>query len=830
MTFVFTQPLCGDGKHVQLVSYHPHMVHPQGRTSYTMPILFATNGSPSEEGYVYQRDKQLKMIQINAEGDKQAEYVCVTLSGDELQLMSVTKSPSKRGRMSCLSTNRLNLLSQYMWERDFSANRPKGGIDDAVASVLQRARSLYTNWVGAIGSKESQQEKQLSSEYGFVTCHMQSGGDLVNTTPVVTLMTPGSDWCDWDTVGELNQKHLGDLEGALSDVDMTHWKANGGDPELMVVEANEMAVARFNQLVEAAILTERAALYKLNCCETDDEYDKNLEVFNLRIEEISKLTPLALGGGLFCDNSSRQASLIHLLRYNPVTMDEKTSMYVISSIDNKVCELPPRGVDHVTVSNKYLLSMKPTIKSVVVGNHGRSILTGQFITQPTETMRRILRRPNTLNAGSLVYEDDTLHQTHSGAVPLRIIGKNIYNHIDSDSHRLSKVLKYDMVTLAKYSGSFMANARIFRPVQMNSVSATHTSHSAFPYTMSIYTNNTNNANNTTSAMANMITSTLDDYSVILDRGTDTLLVQHDCCLPDGNTLTEYESNRLRDNILLIEANSPNKMVPDFPSGSLDNCRDFKTLCTRLCACTGILSRLTVDGQLSSYDCDQALQHFDPASKEAVALNAFIDSCRIIKQGESRVLNCNAYSKIKPMPHSAELGKIKEVHLLATNGTNASTNNRVVVLVKHAQRYLPDDYHVLFIDRRLGTDPEFFSTDSRMAFQELQSASSVRQALGIDPADNNVVLGSAWREHIEGKMKLASHDTKNIATFAVQWKPTSVSDWKTSLLQVTCANRHRNDQIDPVASAARIITVSMDNQELYSVYNSDWKIQRLIDLD
>jgi hypothetical protein len=802
------------------------MVHPQGRTSYTMLILLGTNGS-SGEGYVYQKDKQLKMIQINSEGDKQAEYACATLSGDELRLMSVVKSPSKDGRISSLSTNKLNLLSQYMWERDFSANRPKGGIDDTMASVLQKARGLYVNWVGPMGSsKESQQEKQLSSEYGFVTCNMQSGGDVVNTTPVVTLMSPGSDWCDWETVGELKEKHLGDLEGALSDSDMTHWKANGGDPELMVVEANEIAVARFNQLVEAVLLTERAALYKLSCCETDDDRDKNTEIFNLRIEEISKLSPLALGGGLFCDNSSRQMSLIHLMRYNPVTTDEKTSMCVISSIDNKVCVLPSRESNHVTLSNKYLLLMKPTIKSVAIGNHGRSILTGQFITQPIETMRGILRSPNTLNAGSLVYEDDTLHQTHSGAVPLRIVGKNIYSHIDSDSHRLSKSLRYDIITLAKYSGSFVANARIFRPTKWNSVAATYTSHSAFPYTMSIYTNDT------APTLDSMVTSTLDDYSVTLDRSTDTLLVQHDCCLPDSNTLTEYESSRLRENILLMQAISPHKSASDLDvlSATLHNCRDFKSLCTHTCACTDMLSRLTMDGKLSSYDCDQAIQRFDPESKEAVALNAFIDSCRIIKQGETRVLNCNAHSKIKPMPHSAELGKVKEVHLLATNGTNASTNNRVVALVKHTQRYVPDDYHVLFLDRRLGTDPEFFSTDSRMAFQELHSASSVREALGIDPTDTDVVFGSAWREHIECKMKLASHDTRNIATFAVQWKQNSVSDWKTSLLQVVCANRHRNDLVNPAASAARIITVSTDNQELYSVYNSDWKIQRLLDLD
>ena len=309
---------------------------------------------------------------------------------------------------------------------------------------------------------------------------------------------------------------------------------------------------------------------------------------------------------------------------------------------------------------------------------------------------------------------------------------------------------------------------------------------------------------------------------------DTLLVQHDCCLPDNNTLTEYESNCLRENIMHMQAISPNKIASDFDT--LDNCKDFKTLCSYTCACTALLSRLTVDGQLSSFHCDQAKQRFDPESKEAAALDAFMDSCRIIKQGESRVLNCNTYSKIKPMTHSAELGKIKEVHLLATNGTNASTNNRVVALVKHAQKYLPDDYHVLFLDRRLGTDPEFFSTDSRMAFQELHSASSVREALGIAPEDTDVVLGSAWREHIEGKMKLASHDTRNIATFAVQWKQYSVSDWNTSLLQVVCANRHRSDRINSTTSTARIITASTDNQELYSVYNSDWKIQRLLDLD
>ena len=494
MTYVFTYPLSGNGKRLQLVNYQPSMVHPQGKTSYTMPILLGTNASSDEinKQCVYNSrlsDKQLKMIQTNIEGDNQAEYLCATLSGSELQLMSIVKDKSKNGRVASLATNKLDLLSQYMWERDFSGNQPKGGIDDAMASVLQKARAQYVSWVGPMGtSVESQQEKQLSSEHDFVSCSMQNGGDLVNTTPVVTLMTPGSDWCDWDTVGELKEKHLGDLEGALSDADMTHWKANGGDPEVMVVEANEIAVARFNQLVEAALLTERAALYKLSCCENEDDYDKHLEIFNLRIEEISKLSPLALGGGLFCDNSSRQTNLVHLMRYNPVTAGEMTSMCVISSIDNKVCELPPRESKHVTISNKYLLSMKPTIKSIVVGNHGRSILTGRFVTQPVETMRGILRRPNTLSAGSLVYEDNTLHQVSGGAVPCRIMGRNIYGHIDPDSRKLSKSLAYDMVTLSKYSGSFTTNARIFRPAKMNSIAATHASHSAFPYTMSVHAN------------------------------------------------------------------------------------------------------------------------------------------------------------------------------------------------------------------------------------------------------------------------------------------------------------------------------------------------------
>ena len=137
-----------------------------------------------------------------------------------------------------------------------------------------------------------------------------------------------------------------------------------------------------------------------------------------------------------------------------------------------------------------------------------------------------------------------------------------------------------MVTLSKYSGSFTTNARIFRPAKMNSIAATHASHSAFPYTMSVH------ANETVSESSNMSISTLDDYSAILDHDNDTLLVQHDCCLPDNNTLTEYESNCLRENIMHMQAISPNKIASDFDT--LDNCKDFKTLCSYTCACTALL--------------------------------------------------------------------------------------------------------------------------------------------------------------------------------------------------------------------------------------------------
>ena len=183
--------------------------------------------------------------------------------------------------------------------------------------------------------------------------------------------------------------------------------------------------------------------------------------------------------------------------------------------------------------------------------------------------------------------------------------------------------------------------------------------------------------------------------------------------------------------------------------------------------------------------------------------------------------------LAPIRHAQKLGGIQRICLIASGACNSPTNNRAVLLV---QKRSPPDVVVLFIDRHLGTDPEYFSSDLRMDSQSLAKASSVRTALGID---------TDAQFHVHSVTRMSS-DTTNLFTnkhgnrihgkrypmFTVQWKTDALSEERNrTIFSVFTSNRVRTDCTSQTP-IGRIITSESPDNEVYATFNQNWGIRVL----
>lgn len=176
--------------------------------------------------------------------------------------------------------------------------------------------------------------------------------------------------------------------------------------------------------------------------------------------------------------------------------------------------------------------------------------------------------------------------------------------------------------------------------------------------------------------------------------------------------------------------------------------------------------------------------------------------------------------LAPLRHSTELGRIHRLQIIASGSCNSPTTNRAVVLV---QTVSPADVCVLFIDKHLGTDPEYFSSDMRMNTNALRSASSVKNALGI----KNVLYVQSMRRFSSRSTRTFTNQYGNVdhgkmhVLFAIKWKSDALSErWNDTIFSVFVANRTRDNQI------GRMKAIPDEDDKIHTTFNTDWGIRVL----
>jgi hypothetical protein len=279
---------------------------------------------------------------------------------------------------------------------------------------------------------------------------------------------------------------------------------------------------------------------------------------------------------------------------------------------------------------------------------------------------------------------------------------------------------------------------------------------------------------------------------------------------------------------------------------VDDRLPFKDHVSTFAACVPKLAKATFTGRFSVHDALDVKAHSEDSNEELTAvMSSAADLAHMVDIAESRQCANGEYSRMRVLTHSDQLGTVQHATVLGSGNTHNTTNNRAVVLVKHA----PDgvgthtDMHTLFVDRKDGTDPELFSTDQRMGTEDLYRASSVRHALGIHEKDENLVLDRAWRVASSCTTSLTRPSTNdNKAFFAVRWKPDRSPDtpYTTSLFGVGCQNRFRTDTAQDKHNyevhqnnVARVKTVSGDSDtvctqnetpaDCYTTFNPEWRV-------
>ena len=181
--------------------------------------------------------------------------------------------------------------------------------------------------------------------------------------------------------------------------------------------------------------------------------------------------------------------------------------------------------------------------------------------------------------------------------------------------------------------------------------------------------------------------------------------------------------------------------------------------------------------------------------------------------------------LAPLRHSDQLGQVQRICLLASGTCNSPTNNRAVVLV---QTQSPSDLVVLFVDRHLGTDPEYFSSDLRMQAQQLAEASSVKNALRL-PLDSEFYIQSVSRVSSSVTNLFTNKNGhrihgKRYALFTVKWKTDALElHCNSSTLAVFTSNRVRTDTVAS-SSIGRVITEKSPDGVSHSTYNKNWRVR------
>ena len=194
----------------------------------------------------------------------------------------------------------------------------------------------------------------------------------------------------------------------------------------------------------------------------------------------------------------------------------------------------------------------------------------------------------------------------------------------------------------------------------------------------------------------------------------------------------------------------------------------------------------------------------------------------------------SYSSVKPMRHNSCLGgNAVGLTVLAAGEHGRPTFNRAAVLVhtKHPTRGM-EDLKLLLVDRSslVGTDPEYFSTDRRMATEELVAASSVKAALGQN-ANPLFQVCSVQRSRVSCKHRCDADgmviDGAHFSAFAVQWKEHPRSSPTRSSFLVCCANKLRThgDGFTNATSTYTRLVPARDpvTGDVYATLNPNWRI-------
>ena len=204
-----------------------------------------------------------------------------------------------------------------------------------------------------------------------------------------------------------------------------------------------------------------------------------------------------------------------------------------------------------------------------------------------------------------------------------------------------------------------------------------------------------------------------------------------------------------------------------------------------------------------------------------AASTFVEACAPFRRGADAPTD----TQLAPLRHSKQLGRVQRICMLASGTCNSPTNNRALLLV---HTYSPPDVSLLFIDRHLGTDPEYFSSDLRMDTAALHKASSVRAALGLPSTSPFCVqaitrLSSGNTNVFTNKNGTPIHG-KQHALFSVRWKVDLLADhWNESTFSAFSANRVRTDNA-PATAIGRVVTVTTKASPAHSAFNPNWAIR------
>lgn len=664
----------------------------------------------------------------------------------------------------------------------------------------------------------------------------------------------------------------------------------GGDPDIMLMQMSRESVAESNKLLHLAAVLEHSAAAVLAANPKREVGVR--QAFDTLMQEINMNLVATVAGDAFATNTSATT----LQRSIPVFPGEESAGWGETrapSASNAGVTIQPvaRNREDRSLDSIFCLRMTDAVGSLrrrksggaphnacQGTNHIKLSSTLHFLTLADSA--RLVQNPASFNNGLFAHIDTSLFEEHAGRVPCRILAQNLTARPSASYMNILSNTRYGFDNLLRYMHNHNHNTRRLRP---QGIATQATNCTAIPHTLALH-----GRAETTADHYRIRLAAFGDFTCAVDTKHGELLVQCDSPLANDevlfpeeleslvestNTATALSDGSSNSNGKPGHGNTTTRKPPRLPQPQFSH--KPKQLATKLVTSPHTLrecahnlacllpsvARLLPTGKFSMHDAILAsstpLAAGDNASPgtqdplsttQQLQLRHITNAIGIVQRAEERQGDCNHYSKIKRMLHTQQLGRVLQVTPLAAGPGTVTTNNRAVVMVKHTPPHTGQvDFHCLFLDRQLGTDPDFFSNDVRLNAEDLRRASSVRNALGIADTDTNPVFDRCWRVAVVGsaaqskQMGDVNPTTKQRCYFAVRWKPSPFDIFRDTLFVIYNQNRQRSDYPNIENSHSRIVTVhpasnhtegndnaSVTEPDYYSTFNPAWQLRVVTD--